>query len=96
MSFYGVEKEVQNKGIIHDMKMKFSNRCSGLDVRKMSRCFKYFDQHDTGCIYTDQFEAALKEISIIYRSNEIQILTDYYGTGEPSRVNYRKFLQEFK
>jgi len=98
MSFYGIELDVQKKEIIHDIKMKFSNRSSGVDVRKLTRCFKYFDGLNTGNISSSEFIRALKEVAIIYRPNETQVLASFFKStcGTPNYINYMNFLKEFK
>jgi len=71
--------------------MKLSSRTSSVDVRKLIRCLRHFDVHNTCCISVAEFEQALKEVAIVYRPNEVQVLAKNYCSGDPGMINYQAF-----
>jgi len=71
--------------------MKLSQRSSSVDVRQLSRCLRHFDVYKNCCISVAEFEQALREVAIIYRPNEIQVLANYYSSGDPGMINYEAF-----
>lgn len=92
MSFYGVQLDVQTKRVIHDIKMKFSKVNGGLEVRKMTHCFKECDAYQRNEISVEEFVASLHHVGIIYPPNEIQVIGRYFQSSE-GFINYAEFLK---